>query len=289
MKDWYAILGLEAGCTLADIEDAYSKLQARYQPGLDARDPYFEGRFNEIRQAYEVLSNPAARSRYDKQLNPALPNAADEKRRVKKYYSNTKGLNIGLTLVLGALLLVFGYHVIKQLSGAKAAKMNPAPVAVNTGMVHKSKRHKHRHWSLWAKTKPAAPVARLVKDTIKHAAAPALPVKTALSYNTPATYAPAPQTVEAEVHPPKITPAPPVPAPAESHAEPKPAYLYTTTIRANETGVVHMRRYDSFNADLIKTIPADAKVYVLERGNSYYKVMFENTVGYVPKWTVLSK
>ncbi|WP_299287922.1 SH3 domain-containing protein, partial [uncultured Mucilaginibacter sp.] len=64
---------------------------------------------------------------------------------------------------------------------------------------------------------------------------------------------------------------------------------YTTYLRANETGVINMRKFDNYGSEIIKVIPTNSEVAVLERGTNYYKVLFENTTGYVARWNVLKK
>lgn len=64
---------------------------------------------------------------------------------------------------------------------------------------------------------------------------------------------------------------------------------YTTYLKSNETGVVNMRKFDNYGSPVIKVIPTNSEVSVLEKGNSYYKVLFENTTGYVARWNVLKK
>jgi hypothetical protein len=63
-------------------------------------------------------------------------------------------------------------------------------------------------------------------------------------------------------------------------------YLYVAYIKANATGVVYLRGEDNYAADVVKVIPGNSKVFVLAKGDAFYKVMFDNKTGYVPKWTI---
>jgi hypothetical protein len=47
-----------------------------------------------------------------------------------------------------------------------------------------------------------------------------------------------------------------------------------------------MREGDLYNSPVIGQVPANSKVYVLQKGRYYYKVSFDNKVGYVPKWSL---
>ena len=63
-KDHYRVLGLRRGAGDREIKKAYHKLALRYHP--DKNDaPNAEARFAEIANAYEVLSDPEKKRRYD--------------------------------------------------------------------------------------------------------------------------------------------------------------------------------------------------------------------------------
>jgi len=64
-KDYYEVLGLQRGATDDDIKKAYRKLAKENHPDLHPGDKGAEARFKEINEAYEVLSNPDKRSKYD--------------------------------------------------------------------------------------------------------------------------------------------------------------------------------------------------------------------------------
>ncbi len=65
MKDYYYLLGVDYSATRADIVQAYRKLAAKYHPDRNGGDPFFELRFRELNDAYEVLQDREKRSRYD--------------------------------------------------------------------------------------------------------------------------------------------------------------------------------------------------------------------------------
>jgi len=65
MKDYYAILGVAKGATLADIKKAYRKLARKYHPDLNPGDKAAEQKFKEMTEAYEVLKDPEKRKQYD--------------------------------------------------------------------------------------------------------------------------------------------------------------------------------------------------------------------------------
>jgi DnaJ-class molecular chaperone len=64
-KDYYKILGLKKGASEKEIKAAYRKLARKHHPDLNAGNKQAEGRFKEINEANEVLSDPEKRKRYD--------------------------------------------------------------------------------------------------------------------------------------------------------------------------------------------------------------------------------
>ena len=63
--DFYAILGLARGATLGDIKRAYRRLARKYHPDINPSDRMAAARFRQITEAYETLSDPDRRRRYD--------------------------------------------------------------------------------------------------------------------------------------------------------------------------------------------------------------------------------
>jgi DnaJ-class molecular chaperone len=68
-KDYYDVLGTSKTATEDDIRKAYRALARKYHPDVNPGDKSAEDRFKEINEAYEVLSDPDKRKRYD-QLGP---------------------------------------------------------------------------------------------------------------------------------------------------------------------------------------------------------------------------
>lgn len=64
-KDYYRILGVDKTADAKTIKKAYRELARRYHPDANAGDQKAEERFKEISEAYEVLSDPEKRQRYD--------------------------------------------------------------------------------------------------------------------------------------------------------------------------------------------------------------------------------
>jgi curved DNA-binding protein len=64
-KDYYKILGVERAASKEEIKRAYRKLALKTHPDRNPGDSRAEERFKEINEAYQVLSDPEKRSRYD--------------------------------------------------------------------------------------------------------------------------------------------------------------------------------------------------------------------------------
>ncbi len=62
--DYYELLGVERGASDADIKKAYRKLAQRWHPDVN-QEPEAAIKFKEINEAYQVLSDPERRQRYD--------------------------------------------------------------------------------------------------------------------------------------------------------------------------------------------------------------------------------
>jgi molecular chaperone DnaJ len=64
-RDYYEVLGVSKNATDAEIKKAYRNLARQYHPDVAKDDPQAAEKFKEVAEAYKVLSDADARSRYD--------------------------------------------------------------------------------------------------------------------------------------------------------------------------------------------------------------------------------
>ena len=75
-RDYYEVLGLSKGASDDEIKKAYRRLAKEHHPDLHPGDKDCEERFKEIGEAYEILSDPDNKARYDQYGHAAFdPNS----------------------------------------------------------------------------------------------------------------------------------------------------------------------------------------------------------------------
>ncbi|MCX7001381.1 MAG: molecular chaperone DnaJ [Candidatus Sumerlaeota bacterium] len=74
-RDYYEVLGVSADAGEAAIKKAYRRLALQYHPDRNPGDKNAEEKFKEASEAYEVLSDPEKRARYDRYGHEAVSSA----------------------------------------------------------------------------------------------------------------------------------------------------------------------------------------------------------------------
>jgi curved DNA-binding protein CbpA len=277
MKDFYYILGVDSNCALDEIKEAYRKLSKKFHPDLNQGDAYFEDRFKEINEAYETLSDQARRYRYDEALKQFKSKPANEGQKGQRYYyyreqneqrrrqtqrstSIPKGRpGVGISIIFILIALIVSIYIVESFSSSKKVKVKePAVIPAVSNKTHKH--HKRKHGS-----------KSNIDDSIRLRL-------TAIKPASPGT-ASSPKPIETV---PDKQPLPP----AIKKMDDNGPFLYAAYVRANITGVINLRKAAAYSSDVISTIPANAKVFVLRKGDAYDKVSYNNIIGYVPEWSV---
>lgn len=83
-RDYYKTLGVERNATAAQIRSAYRKLARKYHPDVNPNNKDAERQFKEINEAYQVLSDPEKRKKYD-ELGADWERGATEEEVFRRY------------------------------------------------------------------------------------------------------------------------------------------------------------------------------------------------------------
>ena len=75
-RDYYEVLGVNKNSSAEEIKKAYRKLTLKYHPDRNPGDAEAEEKFKEAAEAYDVLSNPEKKQRYDQFGHAGMGGAA---------------------------------------------------------------------------------------------------------------------------------------------------------------------------------------------------------------------
>ena len=117
-KDYYQILGVERSAGADDVRKAYRKLAMQYHPDRNPGNKQAEDKFKEINEAYQVLSDPQKRARYDQlgsaysnwQQRGGSPNDFDW----SQWFSGQPGAQGGTRVEYGDLNDLFGQDIFSD-------------------------------------------------------------------------------------------------------------------------------------------------------------------------------
>lgn len=128
MRNYYHILGIDRKASELEIKKSYRKLATKFHPDKNEGDTFFESRFKEIQEAYEILSNPAQKIGYDEKLDDFLniksnsnfekktspPNKEPKKRNTEKGNIKKENKFSLKTLIFIALIIIVAIVIYKN-------------------------------------------------------------------------------------------------------------------------------------------------------------------------------
>ena len=71
--DFYIVLGLRREASADEVKRAYRRLARRYHPDINPGDERAAAQFDQIVEAFETLSDPTRRARYDAGMSVDAP------------------------------------------------------------------------------------------------------------------------------------------------------------------------------------------------------------------------
>lgn len=115
MKSAYLVLGIPGNASNEDIELAFSNATAYYTPSRLASESAEVDKFLDIKNAYQILKDPASRAAHDRKLNASNSASAARARPAVTVYAEAESswLTRPFPLIVLAAFLVFsiGYFV----------------------------------------------------------------------------------------------------------------------------------------------------------------------------------
>jgi TonB family protein len=117
-KDYYSILGVSQNSSEEEIKSAYRKLSKKFHPDLNEGDKYFEDRFREVQEAYDILCDPVLREQYDSSFvdkkEATSKESEDQNIREEQMKYGNKRSSKKSKLIVSALLILAVFTLIRQ-------------------------------------------------------------------------------------------------------------------------------------------------------------------------------
>ncbi|MBE6599455.1 MAG: molecular chaperone DnaJ, partial [Ruminococcaceae bacterium] len=75
-RDYYEVLGVDKSADEGSIKKAYRQLAKKYHPDMNPGDAEAEAKFKEVNEAYDILSDPDKKAKYDQYGHAAFDPAS---------------------------------------------------------------------------------------------------------------------------------------------------------------------------------------------------------------------
>ena len=93
-RDYYKVLGVDRKASEADIKSAYRKLARKFHPDVNPNNKDAEAKFKEINEAYQVISDPEKRKKYD-ELGADWEHGVSQEEMMRRYAQQQSAAGAG--------------------------------------------------------------------------------------------------------------------------------------------------------------------------------------------------
>ena len=93
-QDYYKTLGVDRKASDADIKSAYRKLARKFHPDVNPNNKEAEAKFKEINEAYQVISDPEKRKKYD-ELGADWEHGVSQEEMMRRYAQQQRAAGAG--------------------------------------------------------------------------------------------------------------------------------------------------------------------------------------------------
>ena len=288
MKDFYYILGLDINCSELEIKAAFRKLSKKFHPDKNLDDQkYFESRFKDILEAYEILSDPIKRIQYNQKLkNSHSSSIEDELEKQQFYKEQGEKLRRREEELERREDKLRREHANTQSTPKPNPQYQPPPSPQPNSQYQTQSNSKNKSEDSGVGTFIAIFIviifiAFVVLQSIKNGSTNTANVDS-ITYDSVAKDVIADTSVMKKhnntlrkIESPLIDSNPVRDIGLDS-------FLYITHLRPNlET--IKLKTFDEANSKIIESISTESEIYVIEEGRIYDKVSVDGYIGYIQK------
>src|ERR1700719_2510161 len=93
-QDYYKTLGVDRKASDAEIKSAYRKLARKFHPDVNPNNKEAEAKFKQINEAYQVVSDPEKRKKYD-ELGADWEHGVSQEEMMRRYAQQRSAAGAG--------------------------------------------------------------------------------------------------------------------------------------------------------------------------------------------------